>query len=154
MRLAGAMAVFTIATACMTSGLFARYATTADAPQNGRVAGFDIVLTPTEPDKTLALSSQKASDTYSFTIENNSEVKVEYDVIVTLDAPLPSSITLKIGDVVSTPSADGLTHSFPRIGTIAVHGTSPVTLTILATSFGANLGLTDFAVEVVARQIV
>jgi hypothetical protein len=71
----------------MSSGLYARYTTTATGSATARVAMVDLSNTVITQDASIALNffdPNKMSDTVEFQVASGSEVTMKYDVIVTL----------------------------------------------------------------------
>lgn len=79
-----------------TSGLYARYMTKDSAEDSARVAKFNVVVTPKEKelnDIVLATISSGNDDksSYIITLDNNSEVAVNYELILEYKAGINSN---------------------------------------------------------------
>ena len=73
----------------ITSGLYARYTTTASGSASARVAKFDVNASLSE-DVIVDCSANETSGEYQITIENNSEVAIKYILYVTLKSKDPN----------------------------------------------------------------
>lgn len=144
----------------LTSGLYARYTSTATATDSARVAKFDVEGT---------LSG--ADGNYTLTVNNKSEVAVKYKVIVTFDEALPETDTLAItlsgaktttldatqkfytftnvDDWKLAPGATGTPHTL-TIGINGAGGWQDYTEDVTGSTVNVTL---DFSVDVVAEQI-
>ena len=80
--------LLTMVTTHYTSGLYARYSSTAYGEDTARVAAFDVSFDLTNNE----------NDTYTITVSNDSEVSVKYSIIVEMDKHL----SVAIGDDVKT----------------------------------------------------
>lgn len=82
--LAGILICLTLISSSLTSNLIAKYSTTATGSDSARVAKFDVITSANnQPDKIKLVPGDSAfTGTYTFTIENNSEVVVKNSVIV------------------------------------------------------------------------
>ena len=71
----------------MVGRLYARYSTTATGEATAQIAKFDVQVTgdPTDVDVDVA---QETEGVYTFTITNNSDVTVEYDLTVDYGQPV------------------------------------------------------------------
>ena len=142
----------------MTSGLYARYTSTATATDSARVAKFDVEA---------AVTATATNGEYTLTVNNKSEVAVKYKVIVTFNEVLPEAdtLTVKLGDTTITTS-DKMTYTTDYVGTLAPGATgTPHTLTIGINGVGGWQDYTKpvsgkkvdvplaFSVDIVAEQI-
>lgn len=145
----------------LTSGLYARYTATSTASDSARVAKFDV---------TAAVQPVDGKEgEFTLTVTNNSEVAVEYQVVVTLsdrlDAEIrnPADITEANGKSVS---GDEQTITFtnsqwelaPNTGvrthTLQFEIQNWVGMTKTGVDFGETESVAfDFKVEVTAQQI-
>ena len=82
--------LLTMITTHMTSGLYARYSTTASNSANARVASFDVDYTVVKTD----------DGSYSLTVHNRSEVAVEYFI----DVEMHPNLSATIGDRTKSPT--------------------------------------------------
>lgn len=144
--------LLTMVTTHYTSGLYARYSSTAYGADTARVAAFDVsfVLTKNE------------DDTYALTVSNDSEVSVKYSIIVEMDPHL----SVAIGDDVKTIEGSETFVTFENASWTLTPETEaePLTLTFAVADWS---GLTDpdqdegsftevelgFKVRVAAEQI-
>ncbi len=145
------------------------------AGDSARVAKFDVSITDTNgnalTDENLEMDLGKSLDpaTYDFKVENNSEVAVEYTLVLTLTAEYDTSV-LNI-----TATADGGTpvnhgtrvedtssgtvkyvYTFPNVGKIAPGDSSDGQLVFglaNAEDTGLNTTLSNMDLEIVVSQI-
>ena len=142
--------LLTMVTTHMTSGLYARYTASATASDSARVAKFDVTGDVTG-----------AGNVYYLTVNNNSEVAVEYSVVVQMHPKLSvtigeetktlkddeTSVTFENDDWKLAPNA----NSEPIAMTFAVADWSGLTK---STDNGEQVTVNlDFAVKVTAVQI-
>ena len=145
LRAAGVLFALVLITTWMTTGLLARYVTTASGTDDARVAAF--VFHVKDKEKTIQLTLDGltvpgAEKAYTFEVTNTrngktSEVAQEYSIAMTLNGSLPLSCELKRESDSSTQTIDALTASLPAtttpiIGTFAaaVESTHTYTLTV------------------------
>ena len=107
----------------MMSGLYARYVSRGIGNDSARVAAFAVGADLSPEDVTVDLSQNVSNGTYTLTTENNSEVAVRYDVIVTAD--LPNGIDLTIDGKAPTSSV-GNTYTFSNLGEFPSSNGTPV----------------------------
>ena len=146
----------------MTSGLYARYTSTATATDSARVAKFDVEA---------AVTATATNGEYTLTVNNKSEVAVKYKVIVTFNEVLPEADTLAItlsgaktttldatqkiytftnvDDWKLAPGADPVEHTL-TIGINGVGGWQDYTEDVTGPTVNVTL---NFSVDVVAEQI-
>ena len=83
-RIAAAMLCLVLLSFHMLSGLYARYTTSGKGEDTARVAKFDVQVVGDNA-KDISISSVTSSSSfYQFTIANNSEVAVKYDLTCTI----------------------------------------------------------------------
>ena len=104
-----ALLCLTLFSANLTSGLYARYTTTATGSDSARVARFDVSNTVQSEDAQINLHFYDASlltDRVEFTVESSSEVAVSYSVTVTMPTGgnYDSWLDVKLGDSAPTSS--------------------------------------------------
>ena len=144
--------LLTMVTTHYTSGLYARYSSTAYGADTARVAAFDV---------SFEMASNE-DDTYTITVSNDSEVSVKYSINVTMDKHLSATI----GNEEKTIEGDASTVTFENADWTLVPETEaePLTLTFAVADWR---GLTDsdqdegsskevtlnFSVSVTAEQI-
>ncbi len=92
----------------MMSGLYAKYMSRDDGDDGARVAKFDVKAGMDKNDVSVNLSEGTVRGDYVITVRNDSEVAVEYDIIVSV--VLPAGVGVKIGDV--TPVKNGNAYMF------------------------------------------
>ena len=103
----------------MSSGLYARYVTTVSGSDTARVAKVSVGNTVITPDAGIRLNfydPDMASDSLQFKVVSDSEVTMQYDVIVTLPAGGDyswMSVKLDNGDIVSV---EGNVITFSEVG--------------------------------------
>ena len=73
----------------MLAGLYARYSTKADGEDSARVARFDVKAEGLSGDVTVNASQADAAGTYQFTVKNDSEVAITYDLVITFEGGIP-----------------------------------------------------------------
>lgn len=129
-RIAALLLCFVTASACMMSGLLAKYSTTGSGSDEARVAKFDVVVSGMPSDTIQVICNNYDGDTgvYTFTVTNNSEVAVEYDVKLTY-TPDVNYITAKI-DGTAVGWLDTSTQGFPNVGVLAPGADKTHTLTL------------------------
>ncbi len=163
---------FAVATSFMTINYQAKYLSTDSGNDGARVAKFDVKLITTAEDETYLnglTNEEKTQDTktYNFSVTNNSEVAVGYDIKVTFSNSLPSGVTptLRIADkenVNGTYDSERKTFTFKSSDFVfnSNSNTNIHTLTILVNYYDEKNNLTDVdfssaevSIAVVARQL-
>ena len=71
----------------MMGGLYARYSTTATGEATAQIAKFDVQVTGDTTDVDVDVAEEKEG-VYTFTITNNSDVTVEYDLTMDYGQPV------------------------------------------------------------------
>ncbi len=99
MRVAGALLLLTLLSACLMPGLYGRYSSSTDGTDEARVAKFDVKLLGTSTD--LQFNGSDFGDvtemqSYSFTVESRSEVSLYYTVAVSFGSPPPAEMKLQL----------------------------------------------------------
>ena len=149
----------------LTSGLYARYTATSTASDSARVAKFDVKGSGSGDLTVTSVSNESGS--YTLTIENDSEVAVEYDIGVTFNEAIDSSmLEVTLNNASGTLSADRKTIVFAGKETLAPNAeavTKTLTFQVLKWDFvtgktADNRGKTvnkslDFTVNITAEQI-
>lgn len=89
---AGVLLCLTLFSIHLTSGLYAKYTATATGSDSARVAKFEI--TTTDDSKAISVTTGAANNDseYTFTIENQSEVAVEYTLSLKAPDNLPAGV--------------------------------------------------------------
>lgn len=99
MCLAFILFVLTLITTHLTSGLFARYTVTASGSDSARVAKFDVTGSLDQTEVTVDCNQTK-SGTYVITVNNQSEVAVDYIIYVKLDeAVVGTNLWVEMDDI-------------------------------------------------------
>lgn len=116
-RVAAVLLCLTLLSTCLVSGLFARYSISSQDSDSSRVAKFSIEGSGTLLEQTIEASLIPGEETFvTLQIDNNSEVAVEYTVVVTNKTTnLPLSFRMeKEGD---SPNVDtnGTTFTAQRL---------------------------------------
>ncbi len=106
----------------LTSGLYARYVTNNDGNDGARVAAFDVDAAWGISDITIVANLQD-NGSYSFTVTNDSEVDVKYDLVLTFSRDFPKEyLKVSIGDKEGEPN--GAVVYFDNVGTLDSNGDS------------------------------
>ena len=92
--------LLTMVTTHMTSGLYARYTAQASGTATARVARFDV---------TAAVVETKTAGEYTLNVTNNSEVTVEYKIIV---ENLSDRFSVTLGNETKTPASGETSVTF------------------------------------------
>ncbi len=95
-------------------GLYARYSSFASGSDSARVAGFSVTAVAVNNNDEMNLDLRDATDaeseSYMFSVSNNSEVKVAFTVTITLDNKLPDGVRIEMkqeeNSVALTPVSD------------------------------------------------
>ncbi len=124
MRIAAVLGCLTVISVYMLSGMVAKFSSTVIGSSNSaKVAKFDVkLITVTENDETYLnglTNEEKTYDTksYDFSVTNNSEVAVEYDIKILFSKALPKGVvpTVRIAnkaDVNGTPDSNRKNFTF------------------------------------------
>lgn len=150
-RLLGLLPYLLAAALLLTGITFSSYVTTVTGGESARVARFEVkaesiqgnsfMLTPGE-----AISTQ----TYNLRVESDSEVAVEYDIVL---KNVPVGISVKLGSKTLQADANGEIR-FEKVGTFAANDTNSKdhALTFSA-SVAVEVASMDIQVSVDFRQI-
>ncbi len=124
-RIALIVLCMTAFTTSMLSGLYARYTAKNNGEDSARVAKFNVAAKWSE-DVTVDASLGLTNGEYQFTVTNNSEVAITYDLVITFPGGIPdylqtslpgkeasvSGNTITFSDVASlAPSTTGTQHT-------------------------------------------
>ncbi len=101
----------------MLAGLYARYTAKGRGDDTARVAKFDVNVEGFSEDVTVDASQGKTSGTYTFTVKNDSEVAITYDLVITFEKALPAGVSVSLQGETGIP--DGNTVTFSKIASIA-----------------------------------
>ena len=130
MCLACVLLCLTLISMHLTTGLYARYTTTAQASDSARVAKFHVTGTP---DAVVTIESDADnSGTYQLTVTNHSEVSVEYDLDIVFTTAVTEWMNLEIQNATVTEDENKKEFHAKDAGTLAPGGaaTHEVTFTV------------------------
>lgn len=153
-----------VAVLAFTGASVAGYKTESSGDDSARVARFEVTAAPAGGQSTaFTLNSTTKSGNYSFTVTNNSETAVSYDVVVTVPdgKTMPNGVTVSLknaagNDVSRKDGETGSTeYTFPNAGRFEAASPAEQTLTLTFTAGdGASSGsVNGISVDVVATQI-
>ena len=151
-----------VAVLAFTGASVAGYKTESSGDDSARVARFEVTAAPAGGQSTaFTLNSTTKSGNYSFTVTNNSETAVSYDVVVTVPdgKSLPNGVTVSLSNGGKTVSGQvdttGRVYTFSNAGRFEAASTDPQNLTLTFTAgTGASSGsVSGISVDVVATQI-
>lgn len=94
MFLAGTLFCLVLITTSMMGGLFARYTTTGSGSDSARVAKWDVDVNGIS-DVNIEYGKSDSEGAYTFTVDNKSEVAVEYNVKVEI-LPAAPDFTIQV----------------------------------------------------------
>ncbi len=94
MRIAATIGCLTIISAYLLSGVYAKFSTSASGSDSARVAKWDVQVTNIS--NSYNEEGAVPTVTYTFNVENNSEVSANCSVKITFDKAPSSHITLKL----------------------------------------------------------
>lgn len=100
-----------------TGGMYARYKSTAESSDSARVAKFSLDISGAIKDDQIDASVTKDQGIYHVTVDNNSEVAVTYDIVVTLTAPM-SGLAISVGQL-PLETTDHQTFTLTDVRTLA-----------------------------------
>ena len=115
------LAYLLVCTLSLTGVSFSRFVASAGGGDSARVAAGALVVTWDDPTSLEmdrpAGGEATAREEFRFSVSNGgSEVAMSYDVVVTLDQPLPDGVTMELdGRACAT---GGTTCTFPHTGTL------------------------------------
>lgn len=138
-----------IAALVFTGGSLARYTSTASGTATARVARFDMATAVVDGQATnIELQAGDADSTgaYSFTVTNNSEVLVEYRVIV---KNVPANVCAVLNGITMTSTGTDLVFAAKEL---AMGSTDTCTLTFYALE-AAETQTVDVTVQVHVEQV-
>ncbi len=140
--------------AYLVSDVAARFKTEASGSDSARAAKFSIsavVLEGQEND--FALSFDKQTAIYSFKVSSDSEVSIEYDVILEFPSNVPEGVKITIDD--KTASVDGRICTIYNVGTFSAgnYEENEHTMKIEVSLFDEDSDLDGIKVTMVASQI-
>lgn len=114
------LAYLLVCTLLLTGVSFARYTSGTGGTDTARVAAGCVEVHPSDS-TTVELTRPKNDGVetadFSFSVSNgNSEVAIRYDIIVTLDKPLPDGVTLALDGNTGSPAPDEKSYTFAGAG--------------------------------------
>ena len=118
LRIALILLCMTLFSTSMLSGLYAKYIAKNNGEDSARVAKFNVEAVGLSGDITVDASAGKTNGEYKFTVTNNSEVAVSYDLVVTFDQALPAGVSLTLQDY-GLSISEGNTFTFSKIASLA-----------------------------------
>ena len=100
MRFAAILLVLVFVSACMLSGLLAKYTATSESSDAARAAAFSVNVINHEEKNitTMDIGTEQPMAVYHLEITNDSEVAVTYDIILKMSEELPQGIKVSIAD--------------------------------------------------------
>ncbi len=159
LRASSVILCLTVAVILTTGATFARYSSSVSDWAGARVAKFEVSMNAQGSDITLngaATQDDEMSGTYGFTVSSNSEVAVEYDIVIEFTKAPPEGLSLQIDDS-TVQAADGTTTAFSFDGGTFAPNDSNSSAHTLTVSGNLEELVTDFAdtvtVNVYATQI-
>ena len=120
LRLALILLCMVAFTTSMLSGLYARYTSKNNGDDSARVATFKVEA-DWSGDVTVDASQDVTSGTYTFTVDNGSEVAVTYDLIITFDGSIPDYLNVSLAGYTGVIS--GNTVTFYKVANLASDST-------------------------------
>ena len=144
-------------TSSYNSGLYARYATSANVSDSARVARYDVSVSDLS-NSSLSLNSfdkNALSATTQITVSSNSEVAVKYSVVLTFASALPNWMHVTLDG--AEPAVEGSVYTFADAGSFPAGQGNSDTLTLAFSVdpglMTQDLSLSGIAVDVIVEQI-
>ena len=134
----------------------AKYISSANGSATADIAKFDVqVSSGSSASLVIDAASSTPTASYAFTVTNNSDVTVMYDVIVTLPADhTVQTVTVGLGSVTQTIQEGVTEYVFEDVATLAYGGASKTdTLIFTSTSKTTAVNVSNIKVTVVAEQV-
>ena len=100
----------------LTSGLYAKYTAKGNGEDDARVAKFDVSVTKSA-DAVINISTEVHNGIYTFTVTNDSEVAVGYDLTLTFNDNVSEFLKVELG--AREGAFVGKTVTFENVETIA-----------------------------------
>lgn len=148
--LAGVLFCLTLISFNLTSNLYAKYSTSATGSDSARVAKFDVSTNAgsnNQAEIALAAGDNASTGTYTFAIENHSEVVVKNTIIV---ENVPKNVKVTFNDETSKTS-DGADLAF-YVGTLNIGDVRNCELTFSALE-GSETQKTSVTIQVLTAQV-
>ena len=123
----------------MLAGLYARYTAKGRGDDTARVAKFDVNVEGISENVTVDASQGETSGTYTFTVKNDSEVAITYDLVITFEKALPAGVSVSLQGETGIP--DGNTVTFSDVANLApasADSTRTLTFTLNLNTFTEN----------------
>lgn len=109
LRIALILLCMTLFSTSMLSGLYAKYTAKNNGEDSARVAKFNVAAD--WKGVTVAASSVQTNGEYQFTVTNNSEVAITYDLVITFPGGIPDYLQTSLPDKVAAKSGNTITFS-------------------------------------------
>ncbi len=142
--------------AYLVSDVWGRYFSGTSGGDGARVARFDVSAESTMGDVIdLSFSENDPSVQYPYSITNNSEVAISYDIILTLPSvpDVPFNISFKVGDVSAEEIEDNV-YCLKKVETIPANsGKQERKLEITTTNFDNGVDLKNIQVKIIISQV-
>lgn len=123
---------------CCLPFTMTKYSKSSQNDSNAYVAKFDVSITPSDnKNLSIDLNEGQTATNYSFTVTNNSEVNVEYDVVVTFKKALPQGISLALDGSNYTSSSSSKVFTFAN-KSLSIAGSKAHSLLITVTESTYN----------------
>ena len=153
------LAYLMVATMVFTGVTFSGYISTTTGTDTATVAKFSIskeVTSDTLIDLDLSAATGNKTDSYTFTVTSNSEVRAAYTVTVTLPKTLPTGVAMEMtmsgGAIKDKTASDNVYTYSSELGFTDTH-TWTLSFTGDPTKVAAETTLSGIAVSVTAEQI-
>lgn len=117
---AAALFCLLLLSTALMGGLYAKYLSNGNGNDDARVAKFDVTTTISGVNATFANMSN-TNNTYTLTVENDSEVAVRCDLVLTFTTPVNNYLKLTVDGKSPVFSADGKTATFENIASLAAN---------------------------------
>lgn len=156
LRAAAVLLILVMMTTSIVSGRYARYTNSATVSDSARVAKYDVSVKAITGDQIVLDPNSSNTVSYNFSVTSNSEVTVEYDLVIELRKELQAGISLSLvrGEEGISLTPSGNTYKAENAGTFSPQGgTHTYTLTFTATQPIGKDQLEDVAIRVNARQV-
>ncbi len=142
---------------CFTIGATtARYYSEMTGTGSVTIAKFSILAESSNgtPSFDFAEGATTSAD-YKFTVTNDGDVLVIYDVLVELPSALPDGVTITfaIDGYDGEAQVSGFTYTFENVGRLESKATATHTLTVSTESFTEDVSLEGVTVYVIATQV-
>lgn len=148
-----------VCTLLLTGVSFARYTVTNSGDDTARAAAGQVTVDWTDNTNItlVASSTDEAAENYTFHVSNNdSEVAIQYDVVVTVEEPSLEGVTMTLDNTSCTQyyqDADKAVYEFSGAGIFAanVYNTNEHTLTFADNSGNSTSGTKKYTIQIAVR---